>query len=519
MVHKLHNTSQSATNPLAIDVASLSYFSSSPIHSRAGHDSGVEAHRHLTKKHIESRMRVLVMTAVVWMTPWWSSVDAKPDSLPIPAPLSTPANKTVEVRKLYSTSRDSCLNSSGSHSWAQLTPDGKVGIVYRETQGGAGDSSISQLVLKTITPDGRIQKKQITHGTCVENSVLLYDALLHPHIFTLLQNGVAQDLLHFTLSNRTKWHSEKIAHFANSKGEYVYELAAALGPKNSLHLAVLQFGSTPDHYLVANENSNLFYMTNLSGAWKQELVQHYDSVYILMNIGYWYMRPLRRQDLVIDNSGHAHIAYGALVREGFDPYPTEMRYATNASGKWEISTALPKSDTSCDAGYNPSIAIDSHGRIAMACTYVERVPAKSAQYSQLIYAQLNRGKWTRNVLVTVADNYFGYDEGQFTGAIPHLCFDKRDRPHIVFSDIASSHVREGSFLNVGQIRYIHYNGVGWELSTLYHQPSPYDYNTFSEIHSICLMLSPTSDEFQIIAEEYIGTGSNRTFNLLHLNSK
>jgi hypothetical protein len=443
----------------------------------------------------------------------------KPISESLTPPDITPVEKIVEIHTLYSVNLENCLNSSASHNWAQMTTEGTVGIIYRESLAAPDGSNISRLILKTITPNGMAQNEEITRNPGVENCTLLYNSANQPHVFAVLQNGTAQDLVHFFRNMENSWQSEIVSHFPNSGGEYIMELTAALGPNDSLHLAVLQFGSTPDNYLFAQEDSNLYYINNKNTNWKQELVEHFDTVYILMNIGYWYMRPLRRQDLAIDASGYAHLVYGALVYKGSDPFPTEMRYATNAEGKWKISTALPAPDTSCDAGYNPSLAIDNQGRIAMACTYVERVPAKSAQYAQLIFAELENGQWRQTILADSADGYFGYDGGKFTGAIPHLRYDKQNRPHIIFSDIASSHVGSGSYLNVGQIRYIHYTNQNWEISTLYHQTSPQDFSHINEIHSACLMFSPDANEFQIIAEEFISAGENRTYNLLHINFK
>lgn len=434
-----------------------------------------------------------------------------------PPPTPPPVPKTMKIHTLYSVDLNVDLNGSASHNWAQLAADGSVGIAYREIQTDTAGNQTSLLVWKSIAANGVVTREVLLQAAGVENCVLVYDAARRPHVFALVDDGPAQDLRHFVRIAPNSWTSENVTRFANSGGEYVMEMTAVTGPGGFLHLAVLQFGSTPDKYLVANENSNLYYITNKDGAWRQELVEHFDSVYILMNIGYWYMRPLRRQDLVIDAAGKAHIAYGALVHKGSDPFPTEMRYATNAGGSWAVSVALPAPDTSCDAGYNPSLAIDGRGRIALACTYVERVPAKSAQYAQLVYAELTEGNWRRQVLVEEADGYKGFDGGRFTGALPHLRFDSQNLPHIVFSDIASSHVGNGSFLNVGQIRYIRQTGGNWEVRTIYSQASPQAYSTFEEIHGICLMLPPAGEEFRIVAQELVSAGSARKARLIYVN--
>ncbi len=428
-------------------------------------------------------------------------------------PVIEPRDNPMLVATLCTSEQEDGISTSSSHNWAQLAPDGSIGIVYCENKVIPDIPSTCRMILKTISPDGQVKDEEVAVGSRMENAVLLLDSLGQPHLFGVRGDGASQDLVHFFKNPQGSWESETASRFANQGGEYLMEFTAALGPQNSLHLAVLQFGANPERFLTAHERSNLYYLKKQCGVWKQERVQQFDSVYILLNIGYWYMRPLRRLDLAIDATGFAHIAYGALAPEtgvanSSGMHPSEMRYATNRKGTWSISILRPVRDSHCEAGYNPSIAIDSHGRVALACTYLERVPTGSATSSQLIYSELAGESWTNTVLVEYADGYLGYDQGRFSGAIPHLVFDEKDHPHILFSDIASTHVGSGSFLNVGQIRLIRFNGQNWELSTLYHQQNPRGYDHIEEVHSQCLLLAKTTDAFFVVARDFIARGAD-----------
>ena len=439
-------------------------------------------------------------------------------------------NLIPELEVLYTINRDARLNDSRSDSWVQCASDGTVGMVYRETgQAPAKENSfnaktmVTNLVYKTITPGGNIIDETVTSGEGVNCSVFVYDSGNRPHIFFARSINSQQEIFYCYKSSQSQWVIERIMQFPTGTGSIILELTAACGPDDRLHLLALKTGINPMvNCLDAHKNSYLFYISNRTGSWQRELIQHFDTVYLQINVRYdgtpyWYMRMFRRQDLVVDASGYAHVVYGALVLLGSEPYPSEIRYANNISGTWNIETAVAPSDESCDAGANPSIVIDREGQVLLASTFIERVPTKSAQNSELIFSyRVGTGVWEHIVIADRADNYPGVDGGHFTGAMPHLALDNNNRPHIVFSDIASSHIMGGSVLNIGQIRYARYTGDRWQLSTLYRQSAPIDYDRVNEMHGQCLAIS-NDGGVQIIGQEFLSESSDdQTYNLLHL---
>ncbi len=224
-----------------------------------------------------------------------------------------------------------------------------------------------------------------------------------------------------------------------------------------------------------------------------------------------YIRSSSRQDIKVDNDGYVHVVCGEQLSGVNDP--SRLRYATNRSGDWVTETALSFSfGPRDDAGWFPSLCLDSHGTPFITCMYLNRVMTRSAVYSRLlILKREGQGHWSSEVIAERDDGYYGHDGRRYTGALSHLVFDKNDNPHVVFSDVASSHWPNGinNALNVGNIRYgVREDGV-WHLTTIYRQPRPTtSWLVATEMHGMCLLLSERTGVTRVIGQELVINGSH-----------
>jgi hypothetical protein len=396
-------------------------------------------------------------------------------------------------------------NESHSRSWAQVDGAGVVGISYFDHPDD-GDPE-GTLVYETLLPDGTGTVETVTAGTRLEKSVLLFDSQSDPHIFVAQSNNSDQTIDWHFRDDSGEWHNETIVHFWNEGGRFIYELSADKGPDGSFHLVVLKSRSDIDSsdFNWAWLNSNLYHVTNASGSWQKELIHHYDMAYTYDQ----YIRSSSRQDIKVDHDGKVHVVFGEQLYGEHDP--SRLRYATNKSGSWVVETALDVSaGPRDDAGWFPSLCLDSSGTPVVTCMYLHRVMTRSAVYSKLLLLRrIGQGSWHSEVIADNDDGYYGHDGRGYTGALSHLVLDRNDVPHVIFSDIASSHWPDGinNALNVGNIRYAVREGGGWRLETLYRQPRPTDsWYHATEMHGMCLVLSERTGVTRVIGQELVVNG-------------
>ena len=184
------------------------------------------------------------------------------------------------------------------------------------------------------------------------------------------------------------------------------------------------------------------------------------SVFPSRPLGLYRGFPPRQLSLAIDPDGAAHVTYSRYLYEDtcVDAYScspfSELRYATNRSGAWTSDVVVTPPDRSGDGALGASLAIDPTGNPAIASIYVERAVTGSAEFSHLrYYQQQAAGTWSYQVVTERPDDYVGRDGADFTGITPYLRFDGHGRPHILFSDHASSHFDGlGAIEFRGQIR-------------------------------------------------------------------
>jgi len=408
------------------------------------------------------------------------------------------------------------LNDSHSNHWVQLSAAGVVGIVYGKGIVVGDIGQTGDLIYHTIQADGSEREEVVTRGSGVNKSVLLYDAGSKPHLFYARSDDSDQFIYHFFKNHLGDWLSETVINFAGEGGKYIYEISADIGRDDAIHLLVLKSRSNPDSpdYNWAFLDSNLYHITNRSGTWEKHWIKNYDTFYTY-DVD---TKTLRRQDMAVDDDGHVHVVFGEQIDVlGDDSCATgRLHYATNKTGEWVIELALEPITHPHEAGWSPSLCLDHRGRPAVASTYVARVLTLSMSDAHLAYSvRQDDGTWHTTVVADEADGYLGTDGGKYTGALPHLKFDRQNRPHIVFSDIASSH-GPYNYINIGQIRYAAFNGRSWDLTTVYRQPSPQAFYTASEMGGQCLVISEDGERIQVVGQELITTSKGvYTYQLVH----
>jgi hypothetical protein len=338
-------------------------------------------------------------------------------------------------------------------------------------------------------------------GRRLERAVLLFDSMSVPHVFVATSSASDQIIEHFSRSATGEWSRETVASFAGDGGRAIYELSADVGPDDAFHLLVLktQYEVDSEHFMDAWEDASLFHLTNRGGAWRRELILNYDMPYTYD----MYVKSSIRQDIAVDGKGDVHVVFGEQVRGAQDP--SRLRYASNASGAWVVETTMDFAPgTVDDAGWFPSLALDRNGVPNIACLYLQRVSTHSAMAATLyMLTRSGSGSWEARRVADGDDGYYGRDGRQYTGALPHLVFDRANTPHIAFSDIASTHWPGTQRLNVGNIRYAVLRGGLWEFSTVFRQSSPTGFFTASEVKGLCLLISDGTGAVHIVGEDLV----------------
>jgi hypothetical protein len=400
------------------------------------------------------------------------------------------------------------LNGSNSRSWVRENSSGVVGISCFQRFEGSYDEGT--LIYKTIYPDGSMNIDSITTGTRLEKSVLLYDSLSSPHIFVASSDTTDQVINHYSKNNEGQWQNETIIHFYNEGGKFIYELSADKGPDNSFHLLILKTRSDidSDDFMNAWINSHLYHMTNASGVWVKELIHNYDMAYTYD----MYIKTSNRQDIKIDKDGYIHVTFAEQINGNGFPDPSRLQYASNKTGSWAIETALNYDNgTVDDAGWFPSLCLDNNDIPYISCIYVKRVPTYSATSCKLLLLKrLDNNNWNTEIIAEYDDGYYGGDGRDYTGALSHLVFDVENTPHIIFSDIASTHWPVlNQRLNVGNIRYGIFENGSWNITTIYRQPLPTGFFNATEMYGMCLVVSDETNMLHVIGQELVITEENQ----------
>ena len=274
------------------------------------------------------------------------------------------------------------LNDSHSRSWVQESSDGTIGVSFFERFENSVDEGA--LIFRTIWQDGTVLNDQITTGTGLEKSVLLFDAASRPHVFVASSDDQDQVIDHYFRDQHGQWQSETIIHFYNEGGRFIYELSADVGPDYSFHLLVLKARSNidSDDYWDAWIGSYLYHLTNATGVWEKELIHAYDMPYTYDH----QIKVSSRQDIKVDRDGMVHVIFGEQINGNALPDPSRLQYATNRTGIWVIETALNYDSGSRDeAGWLASLCLDNNGIPHVSCMYKKRVSIVSTRRAIIMY--------------------------------------------------------------------------------------------------------------------------------------
>ena len=151
-----------------------------------------------------------------------------------------------------------------------------------------------------------------------------------------------------------------------------------------------------------------------------------------------------------------------------------------------------------------SLCLDTSGIPYVSCMYKKRVSTGSAVYCRLLLLErIGPDNWSYEIVADCDDGYYASDGRTYTGGLSHLMFDSYNRPHIIFSDVASAHWGIGGTnrLSLGNIRYGVYDNGAWDIRTIYRQPLPTSFYNAFEMHGMCLVVSDLTDSLRIIGEE------------------
>lgn len=400
-------------------------------------------------------------------------------------------------------------NESHSNSWVQTTSKGLAGICYFKTDNTSAKNEGS-LMYRTININDNQGEETICNGSHLEVCVLLFDTASNPHIFVASSGPSDQVLIHFFKNTASFWEQDTIMHFYNEGGLHINELSADNGSNNSFHLLALITRSNPDSddYYDCFRGASLYHVSNATGEWQKERIQVFDMVWTLDE----YSKMLNRQDIEIDKQGFVHIVFGQQVNAA-----SRLCYSTNKSGNWVTETAVNfNSGTRDDGGWYPSLCLDKQEIPNISCAYIRRVPTGSAISAHLLLVtRIGESMWNSETIATTDDGYYGTDGRNYTGGITHLVFDKSNTPHLIFTDIASSHSGMNYF-NLGNIRYAVKKNGHWDISTLYRQALPNGFFDATEIYGLCLLVSDSVGKIQVVAQQLVVNGStNYQFSLVH----
>ncbi|MEQ8820462.1 MAG: hypothetical protein RLY93_09465 [Sumerlaeia bacterium] len=231
-------------------------------------------------------------------------------------------------------------------------------------------------------------------------------------------------------------------------------------------------GDGNTHVLIkhGSDELSLTYLTDASGRWESSL------------IGTAGLRNYSAEEegdalfsLAIDSQGRPHVAFSQTDCYQGNPdlgpqcLQTSLWYATLDGGTW-VRELVDSAEDESSERLGASIAILPGDRPAIAATRIERADTLSARFADLLYfVRQGSGDWSRQFVIGKGqDSFCGNDGCEFTGGSPDLFVDDAGRPHIFFTDIASSHYPCcGQLFSPGNLRLASNDGSGWKFTTLF----------------------------------------------------
>jgi hypothetical protein len=213
---------------------------------------------------------------------------------------------------------------------------------------------------------------------------------------TLDSTGSVGAYTSIALDNNKKVHicyrdetNAQLKYATNASGSWVYTSLDTAINGNTCAIALDSNNKVYISYQDAT-NSDLKYATNASGSWVYTVVDNSAG-----NMG-------AMSSIAIDSNNKIHISYAG---DNF------LKYATNASGSWvnSIIDNTPNPAYSSGLAYSTSIALDSNDKVHVAYAPIYYGSGWDWDYHMLKYATNASGSW---VLTTVEGNEF-IDVGQY----------------------------------------------------------------------------------------------------------
>jgi len=307
-------------------------------------------------------------------------------------------------------------------------------------------------------------------------------------------------------------NNKEIIHFYKQNGQWTQQTVFTLDQQNypnlSVNISAVKIDSNDALHIICVNDYSLFYLSNHSGSWNSapDVVEELAEDHVNVEFGFRIsIRGL--PSIAIDSLGKAHVVYSTTY---------ETRYLTNLSATWIGEDIFRDTNMDYWPAENPVIILDNNQAPAIVATEMDHAITGSLINSNLRYLVRNgEAIWNSSTISEKADNYTGSDGNKFTGVNTTLLFDAQNQPHILFSDIASSHNEQSwNYTKNGQIRYAFLKNEQWQLETLYPQ-SPSN----SEMISVELEKIDDNSELHYVALEVLRVGNvydlydSETYNL------
>jgi hypothetical protein len=228
----------------------------------------------------------------------------------------------------------------------------------------------------------------------------------------------ANDKVHACYYN---WNLNGVIYATNAGGSWVSSKVASIGVYDFVLTGIsLALDSKGKVYISCYDmtNDDLLFVTNVDGPWSNFTV---DS---LWNAG-------RYSSIGVDSHGTIHISYI------YEPWAsaTRLKYATNASGSWQITTIDQSAFNSL--GYYNSLCLDSDDKVHISYCDLTK--------NDLKHATNLGGTWVNETVDSAAD--IGYRTS--------IAVDRGNNVHISYHDQA-----------LKNLKYATNIGGSWALATV-----------------------------------------------------
>jgi len=237
-------------------------------------------------------------------------------------------------------------------------------------------------------------------------------------------DSVSYGNLMYAIKNGTRWDISKIDRgIAGDAGEY----------------SSLAFDASGRPHITYNDGQDFASLKYALYNGKDWEISNVDTGGLTGDTGY-------SPSLVIDTTGHSHVAYTN------GNFYADLMYATDKSGNWTIGRVDEGGGRMTSTGFDPSLALDSKD--------IPHVSYYDASGHDLRYASWNGTLWNLETVDNAGD----------VGRNPSLAIDSKDIPHISYYDASN-----------GELRYATYDATfgHWVIRTVDNEGNVGDYSSLA----------------------------------------